>query len=572
MIVKFTSKFFSFLFLGLLVLSFLFFVPSVRGASGDITIVDWDNNGVGSSFNLGATSGSNSNMTYKLTGSGSLITTGGLSDKCAKIKENTVGNLYVNFTQTYSYVSSISFWIKHFSTDYSISVYDNNDVLVLYVFHDIGNPGTLYYDPVDAGLTSFSSVAGSTTSGYVNITHVADNLMNYSYDGGGSVQSDDGASCVLDSWGNISRIVINQLGGTGDYYVLVDDIIINTESIFGSGSGSETVAIRFFDMYSGEQLSFIPTDSQGPFLPGSTLMDWSIFIINGNVITDATMSLESCGYCGILTLNMSSINTGDNLYINIINPFCKSYYGTFASISYNTYQNNFTYIPGMTIDIFLIPYRGNIDPVVGPPSVADLNTYKTNFGDFFIQFYDWDDLCRYRVGDYPYIIYNLSDAYFSNDADGYEYHIMKNGVYWREGIINFVGIGSNYTLRFYLPFSEVGEYQILLYNLTDDNNFAGFVYSSMPIIVCPALNVVPPVYDDVYSYDYLPLIGFVLAFSMGFIGMYAGGGGLGFLSGFFGSIVVFSIPGTPMTFFPPVLLFVVGMLVIVVFMFILIRR
>lgn len=116
-------------------------------------------------------------------------------------------------------------------------------------------------------------------------------------------------------------------------------------------------------------------------------------------------------------------------------------------------------------------YNGTQDSEYKPEIPPDeLEDYKTNFGNEFIQFYNYGLECYHGVGDNPYIIYNISDDYFNTNSSIYLFNIMKVGsvvpVY--TGSISFTG---SYQSAFYrlsdYKFSSIGAYYIVLYNTSD---------------------------------------------------------------------------------------------------------
>jgi len=216
-----------------LFLSFgLVLTPSIThivSAAVPITLADWDDGGIGTSFNLGSESGSNSHMTFEHDGTGgnkAYISTGALSGKCLKL-ERVAGsfNTFINFTTTFSYIHNINIWISNVVNSYIYFYNDSGIVLSLVV-----SGGNIFYDPVDAGLQFFASCAGE--NGWLNITNVADNSMNYSWwNTTGVTESDEGASYVNGDWTSITRIVFAVNGGI----MSLDDILINTTYTYVPG-------------------------------------------------------------------------------------------------------------------------------------------------------------------------------------------------------------------------------------------------------------------------------------------------------------------------------------------------
>ena len=209
----------------------LFFTQNAQAVTGDKTITAWEE------FNLGVTSGSNANMTwltYDTTGTASDITTGALSGKCLRLDSvtPTICYAWINLTDDYDYISSIHIWIEGISIGSDMSIYFYNTTNT--VLEIIRTSTQWQYDPIDAGNTVFAT-AGATEDGWLNITHVSGNTMNYSWweNGGGTTETDEGGSANTATWTNFTRIYI--VGTVVVQYI--DDIIINTEISEGYTGG-----------------------------------------------------------------------------------------------------------------------------------------------------------------------------------------------------------------------------------------------------------------------------------------------------------------------------------------------
>ena len=221
---------------------------------------------------------------------------------------------------------------------------------------------------------------------------------------------------------------------------------------------------------------------------------------------------------------------------------------------------------------------------------AVMDDYKDLYGDSnkgyaFIEFENHHQICYYGVGDSPTIVFWLNDTYMDGSpCYGYQIRYVPTDSLVYVGFLCFDGHlnGSFYVSDFSFP--KIGAYQILLYNLTTGSTVNELYVSSKTLTVCeygsgsmydPGAGIVDPEDDDAYDFsadEYGMLIGFALALSIGFVAMYAGGGGLGFLSGFFGSLMLFSVPDTIIYMgFPIWVLFLCG-LSLIAFIFTTVRR
>lgn len=146
------------------------------------------------------------------------------------------------------------------------------------------------------------------------------------------------------------------------------------------------------------------------------------------------------------------------------------------------YTRNIKLYPYGTEPIYLTRL-GDInitEPV--PPDV--ITEYEDLFGEFFIQFYNYDEPCEYRVGSSPILIYEVNDTKYS-DVNGYIWEIKNSkNVTVTNGKIYPL---TSPEIKFIFPtwiFTTKGEYQIFLYNITIGNKKDEQVYESQIITVC----------------------------------------------------------------------------------------
>lgn len=194
--------------------------PNGESAGLTLTIDDWE------SYNIGVTSGTGTYGTWEVDepDSDSVVTSNGCrSGKCLCIK-GFPAIFYYNLTTEFEYVSKISIWIKNIMANGWVKFY-NDTLEVAYIKHVAGK--WKFYDAtstwVDIGTCADSE------AGWLNITHVSCNLMNYSwYDSAdGSTIYQEGASKVSYTWTTFDSIKITNNVGTWD--CRIDDIIISTK-------------------------------------------------------------------------------------------------------------------------------------------------------------------------------------------------------------------------------------------------------------------------------------------------------------------------------------------------------
>lgn len=487
------------------------FVNPVMGATGDITITDWE------SFNLGVISGSNGYMAWQMRDddatTDSVVTTGALSGHCMKVKQTAgatkYARLFVNFTDDYSYIHNINIWIEGTTGGYKIVLY-NNSGIVAYIIHNSGAPGTWQYDPVDAGLTTFASSLDSE-DGWLNITHVSDNELNYTWyeNGGHTTEYKVGASYVTSDWSNITRILITTVNN-GALDFLVDDIIINTVSTGSGGYGSlenytpicsgglglytqlgysETTPyywfwsttsqypIRYIEhefpyIWSGtiygvdlpvsiDQLNYVSNDTNDYWLsingiPSFGHPDYILPTTDGEYVlrwissTGITLSHEKPlfeFYCDEHTIG-----------------FSKDWYWYGVGTSYNAigdslgHNNNGWYgdgnFNGYNIDggdISMCYYVTTDTTQQGETGLTptELVNYTGLYGYTFIEFYQNTVNCFHGIGSNPYIMYYLNDTYLEVDSPFYRYQIMQVGsnAPIYDGLISMTGTHKDAKMR-----------------------------------------------------------------------------------------------------------------------------
>lgn len=273
----------------------LFILPNIVDnvfAAEPITLEDWE------SYNLGVTSGTGDYIVWSSWDAGGQgqITTGARSGQCVYFHGNpNPTTLYVNFTNTYPYIYSISIWIEGGGSMSPAILYYNGTDTVASVYYEIGEG--FYYEPVDSGAVKFST-AGSQEDGWLNVTHVSNNLMNYSWynSGDGSTDSGEGASAVTETWTNISRLKVTS--GTSEFRI--DDIIINNTYTGPSDDiPNGYLGVNCFNETGGENITefnvlFINQEGETFYNYGvdNTYIIWSNILPQGNTL----LTVSKTGY------------------------------------------------------------------------------------------------------------------------------------------------------------------------------------------------------------------------------------------------------------------------------------
>jgi hypothetical protein len=404
------------IFVSILLITTVFMTNQVKGVTGDITITDWE------SFNLGLTTGSNSFMHFDVVdtnGANSLIKAGGLSGKCLSLINNgaTVARLYVNFTSNYTYISSIHIWITQVgSCIWAIDMYNATDKVIILT----SDGSNFKYDPIDAAATTFASF-GATEDGWLNITHVSGNTMNYTWwnVATGITDYKEGGSDNTADWSSITRIVFNQNANAEGQ---IDNIIINTETTssggYGSLAGYTPICSGGLGLYT--QMSYTETI-------GGTVIPWypSPIIIGGSSTTYPSKYIE--------------------------HEFPYTWSGTIYGVDLPVNINQLTYVSNDTNDYWLtingIPSFGHPDYIL-----------PTTGGEYVLRWI-------YETG----ITFTHEKPLFAFYCDSHTIGLSKDW-YWYGVGISYTSIGSSLTHNDNVWYA--------------DNFFNGYVPDSGDISMC----------------------------------------------------------------------------------------
>ncbi|MEO5350583.1 MAG: hypothetical protein H7836_13195 [Magnetococcus sp. YQC-3] len=428
-------------------------------------------------------------------------------------------------------------------------------------------------------VSSSSSSESVTTNSATNITYNSSTLNGY-LNLAGAVSH----SCYF-QYSKVSNYAVSDLSGSvlrnsdGSYLVKVSGldigtlyyyraIAMNTTSsgiLYGlnstfttSSSGINDLYFNFYDKKTGTKLAYYTNEYTGTTYPDNYLKG-RLFVKDNELTYDGVRFLSSEAVSG-----SASFTQNTSTFINVSGWVSDQIVGKVSGANVVWYfdENSFVLFGGNTYDIYLVR--------VGDADWNDIpNSYIATYGSFFVEFYS-NGSCYYHVGYSPILVYNLNNSKF-NDTAGYIWRIYTSaGSNVASGYIYFSGASSSGYIFPTYKFVSAGSYYLKVFNISNGSALS-VVYAGEYLV-----DVCENDYGDNTSaaspVNYSPLIGFALALSIGFVAMYVGGGGLGFVGGFFGSMMMLSIPGTIMYMgFPIWVMFLAG-LTLVVLVFTIARR
>jgi len=218
--------------------------------------------------------------------------------------------------------------------------------------------------------------------------------------------------------------------------------------------------------------------------------------------------------------------------------------------------------------------------------IPDIETYDIIFdsaNNSYAEFHPVVDN-YYSVGDTPWIIYNLTGDSGNNTL--YWIYIIKEGPGSSYSIvhqqyISFVGDYTRLKTQFAYSFESSGRYHLKVYNATNWGQDIGslqYKSSTISVQVEGSSEIDDPgdtdtgYLDDIGAGEHKGLIGFGLAIIIGGALAYISMSGVLGAMGFGGSMLFFAIPNTGLVFFPPVVLFIMGLICILLVMYFFIGR
>lgn len=128
------------------------------------------------------------------------------------------------------------------------------------------------------------------------------------------------------------------------------------------------------------------------------------------------------------------------------------------------------------------------------PPVDVIDTYEDSYAENgtmgWFEFYEWFTECYHRVGDKPYVIYNMTGN-GTGESKIYRFDIVKVGDTGSFVYTGLITVTADYKTAYYrIPdyvFEEKGQYYINVYNTTDYGlTYGDRVYTSRNIYVCEA--------------------------------------------------------------------------------------
>lgn len=226
-------KFLSFFLLFSLLFGF-FLIGNVSGATADITLTDWYPSTVGS------TKGTIDYVNYSKISASFVITDSWYKpdDTYHRSLVISCGKGWINLTTFYSYIGSIHLYLNIVEGGASVkygymTFYNGSNIAIKFRFtySNVGAEVIAYQKPDLSWVQIVSGADSGNTDGWLNITHVNTNTMNYSYEGDLGIGSSVGATFSSSVWTTFTKISVDMLNVTdGNNYLYLDDIVINTES------------------------------------------------------------------------------------------------------------------------------------------------------------------------------------------------------------------------------------------------------------------------------------------------------------------------------------------------------
>jgi len=226
-------------------LVFSFSTDNVEGATGPVTLVNWDSDATGTF------SGAVDLVTlHRMSGVGitcTIVNTVVESDPNSFYVLSGAGSSWINLTNGYNYISSISIALRIYlnaNNDNSIYLrfYNNSNIVLILKFfgHDSNHvlqyygTDSLYHDIIIVPETINKDV-------WLNISHLTSNQLNYNVTGDLTANV-DGTSAFASEWTSFDSIFVSSGAGT-DSKLWLDDIIISTTGT-GADEGSDEDEIQ----------------------------------------------------------------------------------------------------------------------------------------------------------------------------------------------------------------------------------------------------------------------------------------------------------------------------------------
>jgi len=216
-------------------------LPTGESAGVTITLTDWED------WNLGLTSGTaNESGGYfdmeHISGGQPIVSNGWDSPNKAIFLDvsdsSTLDACYLKLVSPISYIGFISLHTKSIESGgmlskyWNFDFYDSDDDLRLSLRHEVGSY-IWETKQSDDSWDSFSCSSSYGHEGWINITHISGNVMNYSFFNSDGTLRDYivTGTCTTDDWESFSYIKVydKAYSTSGTYVLYLDEIIISTE-------------------------------------------------------------------------------------------------------------------------------------------------------------------------------------------------------------------------------------------------------------------------------------------------------------------------------------------------------
>lgn len=355
---------------------------------------------------------------------------------------------------------------------------------------------------------------------------------------------------------------------SGDDVIFMDDNYVewNTQSIGGGTDTNNYIYLRCYDKDTGNYMHYYYPEVSSP--GEDTISFWVQVDSHSMVYTGETDGGDGDHY------NIFSGTFSDG--IGVLHLYSD------GDLFLRGYMNGGWKYYTMDYDINLVSggyytvYLSDVSDKSGNTTLTsdELVYYQNLYGsEHFIEFYNREITGYYTVGDKLIMVYNLNDTVLTNGTDVFKYYIYKtdSSMYCSMGSITIDGERSGWIF----DNAKVSEGYYVCYLYTFNSTYGtvdNLTYISQEVYVGVVVTNSSSQNDFTTFDNYGMVFGFVACLVIGLFSGYITMSGTAFGFGFLGSLMFMSIPGTPFAVFPTVVLFILGLLIIMLFVFMLLRR